>query len=483
MFWRGVLGYLPVNIVQGLVGLLTIYAFTRLLTPDQYGHYALALSVVMLVHTLTFTWLEAAMARFQPREAAGGNLAQHFATIYRAWFALAAVMGVMAVTLLIVLPLEGPLKLALAFGLGATFAKGLVRLAQEHRRAAGRVASAAAVDMITTGGGFAAGVALAALGLGGAAPMAGMAAGFAVCMVWVLPSELKLMKGGKFETARVGQYAGYGLPLAGSLILALVLSTTDRFLLAGFLNEQSVGVYHAGYSLANRTLDVMFIWLGSAAGPAAVAALEFGGRAELERTAREQASFMLLLTLPAAAGLALVSHPLCEVLIGESLREGAAQVTPWIAASGLFAGLTTYYFHTAFTLGKATRLLLVAMAIPAIANVILNIALIPRFGVMGAVWATAASYALGLIASAVLGRRTIALPIPWDTLGRASLATAVMVPAVMLVPAFGGIVELIAKACVGAAVYGAAVLVLDAGGARGQLTRVRGALQNRLAPG
>ena len=32
MFWRGVIGYLPVHIVQGVVGLLTIVTFTRLLT-------------------------------------------------------------------------------------------------------------------------------------------------------------------------------------------------------------------------------------------------------------------------------------------------------------------------------------------------------------------------------------------------------------------------------------------------------------------
>jgi O-antigen/teichoic acid export membrane protein len=45
MFWRGVLGYLPVNIAQGVVGLLTIVLFTRVLTPEQYGVYALAFSV------------------------------------------------------------------------------------------------------------------------------------------------------------------------------------------------------------------------------------------------------------------------------------------------------------------------------------------------------------------------------------------------------------------------------------------------------
>jgi O-antigen/teichoic acid export membrane protein len=209
-----------------------------------------------------------------------------------------------------------------------------------------------------------------------------------------------------------------------------------------------------------------------------VAALEFGGKAELERAAREQAAFMLLIALPAAAGLALVAGPLAEVMVGEELRAGAAAVTPWIAVSGLFAGLTTYYFHTAFTLGKATRLLLAAMAIPAIANIVLNLALIPAFGVMGAVWATLVSYAMGLGASVLMGRRVIALPVPWDTLWKTGVATAAMAVTVVALPAIGGVAELILKAGAGAAIYGAVALVLDAGGARGQLSR----LSARLAP-
>ena len=41
MFWRGVMGYLPANVVQGVVGLLTIVTFTRVLSPHDYGAYAL----------------------------------------------------------------------------------------------------------------------------------------------------------------------------------------------------------------------------------------------------------------------------------------------------------------------------------------------------------------------------------------------------------------------------------------------------------
>lgn len=482
MFWRGVLGYLPVNIVQGVVGLLTIVVFTRALNPAQYGDYAIALSVVMVVHTTLFTWLEAAMARFQPAEAKAGGLADHFASIYRSWAFIAAGLLLVGGLALAVWPLALPLKLALATGLGGTIFKGLARLAQEHRRAAGRVREAAMLDMVTTAGGFAMGAGLALAGFGAAAPLSGLAIVTTLCLVWVLPSELRLARGGKFQPARIQGYAAYGLPLAASLILTLVLGTVDRFLIAAYMDSENVGVYHAGYSLANRTLDVIFIWLGSAAGPAAIAALEFGGRPALEKTAREQSSLMILIAIPAAVGLALVASPLAELLVGENLREGAARVTPWIAASGLFAGLTTYYFHTAFTLAKATRLMLLAMTVPAIANIVLNIALIPRFGLMGAVVATAISYALGLVASAVIGRRAIALPIPWDTLLRAGAASAVMALVVSLIPDFGGVIELSLKAAAGGLVYGLIALALDAGGARSQVVRLVGRLRAKASP-
>jgi O-antigen/teichoic acid export membrane protein len=126
----------------------------------------------------------------------------------------------------------------------------------------------------------------------------------------VLPRELKHMTGGKFDKTLAATYASYGMPVAMSLILALVLSSTDRLLLGAFLDEAAVGVYHAGYSLGSRTLDVVFIWLGMAGAPALIAALERGGQPAVNEAAREQAGFMVLLTLPAAVGLALVARPL-----------------------------------------------------------------------------------------------------------------------------------------------------------------------------
>ena len=378
-------------------------------------------------------------------------------------------------------PAPMPLKIAIGAGLATILFRSSAKLVQERRRAAGDVRAAALLDVVMTAGGFAIGAGLAIAGFGGALALVGLGAAAAVCLIFALPGELRQARGGAYEPARARMYASYGTPVALSLIFALVLASTDRFLIAAYLNETSVGVYQAGYSLANRTLDVMFIWLGMAGGPAAIAALERGGKAALHQTAREQAGFMVALALPAAVGLALVARPLADVMVGERLRDGAAQVTPWIAASAFFAGVTTYYFHTAFTLARRTGLLLLAMAVPAAANVALCLILIPRFGLQGALWATLASYGLGAIASFSLGRRAIALPVPWETLAKAALAAAAMALAVQAIPAIGGALELAAKAGVGALVYSLAAYALDICGARSHSGRLVRALQARGA--
>ncbi len=76
------------------------------------------------------------------------------------------------------------------------------------------------------------------------------------------------------------------------------------------------------------------------------------------------------------------------------------------------------------------------MAIPAGANLVLNLrpdpALRPR---TGALWSTAASYGVGAVGAAILGRRACPLPVPWTALAKSGLASGLMaVRSVLAVP-------------------------------------------------
>jgi len=481
MFWRGVWGYLPANIVQGVVGFGAIWIFTRLLSADDFGRYALAFSVMTLAHVVVFSWLEAAMARYWAAQSPGQTMAAHFASLYRTAFILIGLFVPVAGVILWLVPLDPLFKLAIGVGLAGCPARCLAKLAQERYRAAGEVSRSALLDIATTMGGLAIGVGFALAGAGGAAPLLGLGLAPLCALPFILPGELAQARQGVVEIKRLKAYAAYGYPIAASLTLALVLASTDRFLLAIFTDEAAVGAYHAGYSIANRTLDVLFLWLGAAGQPALVMALERGGLERLKEAAREQASTFFLIGIPAAAGVALVARPLAEVMIGESLRDAAAQVTPWIAVSALLYGLTAYYFGQAFTLGQKTRLLLVAMTVPAGANVVLNLILIPRFGLIGAAWATAISFGLGLLVTLLMGRRVLPLPIPWDCLIRCLIATGLMALVVGAIPPIGGFVELVVDASVGALVYGLAAITMNAAGVRDLMLKLIAQVRQRGA--
>ena len=481
MFWRGVLGYLPANIIQGVVGFLAIIVYTRLLSAEDFGRYALAFSIMTMAHVATFSWLEAAMARFWAAQRDGADMASHFASLYRTAFIMIGLFLPMAGLAIWLWPMPEGFRLPIAVALLGVPVRCLTKLAQERYRAAGEVRKAASLDIWNTLAGFGVGAAFALSGGGAASPLAGLLIAPLFALPFILPGELREARSGYLDRERLRNYAVYGYPIAASLGLALVLASTDRFLLALFMHEAAVGAYHAGYSIANRTLDVMFIWLGTAGTPALVMALERGGREQLAVAAREQASTLILIGLPAAVGVALVARPLSEFMIGEDLRDAAALVTPWVALSALLSGLTVYYFHQAFTLGRRTGWLLAAMSVPALANVALNIVLIPRFGVVGAAWATAASFAIGLVASWAIGRRILPLPLPWTTLIQCSLCAGVMALAVWFLPSIGGFPELMLDASVGAIVYSGCAFALNAGGVRDLARRLIGALQVRRA--
>ena len=156
-------------------------------------------------------------------------------------------------------------------------------------------------------------------------------------------------------------------------------------------------------------------------------------------------------------------------MIGEAMRAQAAAIMPWIALSGLINGFVLHYVSEGFQLSKRTALRAGLMVIPVIANIALNAILLPRIGLMGAVYSTVACYALALVLLALAGRRLIPLAWPWTDFLRVAGSCAAMAITVRLLPSLGGLPELLLKAAAGAITYGLATLVFDAAGARSAL--------------
>lgn len=473
MLARLLLGYLPVQLTQALVSFGSVWVFTRLLGAEDYGRYALVLTVMALIHTASLTWSEAAAYRFHTRSEADQSLPDHVATSLALTVIAVGPALILCAIAWGIAHWQPEYRPALLFLFVLLPLNTLVTATLEMHKAAQRVRAFVGIELVRVAGGFVLGTGLALLcNLGAAAPFAGMTLASAIAAAIALPRLLGRAKGGRFQRARAQAHLAYGWPVALALLLDLALSAGDRFVIAAILGDAAVGAYAAGYGVADKTLLFLSVWAGMASVPVMMAAYDQGDTGAFRQAGLRYFRLVMLLVMPAAVGMALVARPLAEVMIGPELRATAASIIPLIALGGLFNALQLY-FAEAFPMARRTGVRAALLAVPACLNIGLNVWLVPVFGLMGAVGATVFCYGLLVVLYAVIGRRFAAFPVEWRTVAEVAGCCSIMAVAVSLVPAWGGLLELFSKAAVGASVYGLCVFLLDAGKIRHLVAEMR----------
>lgn len=475
MIGRSMLAYVPVNLASLIVSFGGIVILTRLLGSAEYGRYAVAMITMMGLHMGFFTWLEAAMARYQARAERENDVSTHVKTIYMYALRTAVPALIFFWAAIYLVPFINPeLKAILYVGLASTSVQLFMNIGMEAHKAAHRIsrysASYASFQLMS----FTLGLIFVILFRehGILTPEAGMFVGIIVATLTVLsidlPFMLKQMKGGTVEADRAQRYFSYGMPISISLILTYALSSGDMYLITWLIDESAAGEYSASYNLANRSLDVLFIWIGMAITPIAVTALEKEGLEKSTRVLRDYGAGLLWIAMPAATGIALVAEP-AGFILGEEVRQGAVKIMPAIAFAGVMNGMISYYAQRAFMLSGKTNMFVWAMVPPVLINIGMNLILIPKYGLMGAVWSTLVAYAIGLVAALMIGRRYFPIPIPFKAFLQISFACLVMAGIVMGIPIPEGtpdFVEILIKAIIGMMVYGLLCFSTDTAGCR-----------------
>lgn len=467
----GLLKVAPLQIAQALVGFGAIAAFTRLMSPDEFGRYALALSASMAAHTLLFTWAEAAAFRFFATARAERRLRDHYATLLALVLALGAAVLLATAALLFIVGFRHEIAALSAFAAAAAVLRFLTRITRESDRAALEISRFAALETVYVALGFAAGVAfLLVADLGPAAPFAGLALAGAVIALVDAPRLLARARGGVPSPKRAFVYAAYGAPLALALAIDLCVQTAARFILAHESGAAELGAYAAAFGLA-RPLDLIFMAAGATLSPLILTAYEQNGAEAAREKARQAFALLIALATPAAVGLALVAHPLTALMIGEGLRDTAARTLPWLALTGLLSGFNVYYLSEAFQLSRRTGLRALVMLAPGVTQLALTAALASSLGAVGAALAAATAAGVGAVLLTAIGRGLIALPLPVGVFLRVTGAAAIMV-CVMLMTRGEGPYNLALTIVYGALAYAVGAIVFDVLGTRARASAV-----------
>ena len=215
----------------------------------------------------------------------------------------------------------------------------------------------------------------------------------------------------------LGEMLGFGLPKVPHGLMVQVQNLADRKILDWYVPRAVVGVYQVGYSLA-EAVKFPLSSFETAWGPFVYSRLK---QEDAPRTLARVATYAFAAFVFIGLGVALFARELLVVMAPRHPEfRAAAAVVPIVVLAYLFHGL---FLLTSIGIGvaKAARRYPMVTAVAAAVNVGANFALIPRFGMLGAAWATVLSYATMAALGWALSRALYAVAFEWGRLLRVAL--------------------------------------------------------------
>jgi O-antigen/teichoic acid export membrane protein len=199
----------------------------------------------------------------------------------------------------------------------------------------------------------------------------------------------------------------FGLPLVPSALLLWVTNFSDRFFLVKLTDTSEVGLYSVGVRVASAM--VLLLTAFRTAWPAFAYSIKSDD--EAKHTYAWVLTYLVVLSTWIATALTLLSPWIVDWLTTPEFASASRVVGPLSFAAVSFGG----YIVLAIGIGRARRTQFnwVITGIAAVVNIVLNLTLIPPFGMMGAAIATVAAYTVMFVGMAWWSQRVFPVPYQW----------------------------------------------------------------------
>ena len=227
---------------------------------------------------------------------------------------------------------------------------------------------------------------------------------FGAAIIWVrFPKKIVIgLRGSIAKPALM-----YGLPFIPHAIAGIMLQATDRIVLAASTDLSTVGLYALAANLSSGVI-IIATGMQTAWTPFLLRAHRDSDQQSLNIIPHYALGMHGLVALGVLC-LALTAPEVIAILTRDSYAD-AAYVIPVLACVGLFRSFYFAHVAVAMTEGKVARYL-VAVSLPAaLLNLVLNILWIPKYGALGAAFATLAASILLTVGALRLSRAAFVVP-------------------------------------------------------------------------
>jgi O-antigen/teichoic acid export membrane protein len=406
-----------------VVAFLAAPVFARILSPGDWGRYSLSVTAAVVSGRLLGGWIEQGISRFLP------GAKDTDAKQLRAVSIVAALcIGLLIVVLAVAISgfiLEHRLLVVMTGGLAAAqiLMQAVLAILRSDHRSGIFAALTAGAAIGAFGIGVVGALTLVDAGLGRVVGQAAGTAAMAVVGIVVIRSALDAQIW-KASTARplIMRSIRYGAPMTMWLVAADIMSAGDRWIIAALSDADSVGVYSANYQLAAAGTLVLFTPFMLALTPTLMSTWDSGNAPVVRSLLRTSARYGLHLTALLTVLAAILGQLASETVLGADYLPPPGVIPAVVAGSGMWQ--VGHYLQKPLEFRAKTFILAGLGLACALVNVGLNLALIPKMGIVGAAVATATAFWLYALACAIIGARAFSWPVPWSTIGAATAVIA-----------------------------------------------------------
>jgi O-antigen/teichoic acid export membrane protein len=264
----------------------------------------------------------------------------------------------------------------------------------------------------------------------------------------------------RFTLKGLKVYLKFSIPQIPNPILLWVMSSSSRYFITHLLGISQAGIYSASNGLGNLIsffcAPISFILF-----PVIARFWDQGDQARVRRFLEYSTKLFLLLSIPATAGIYILSQPLLRSLTTAEYLAGRNLVL-LVALGVVFLGIYQINVYIILLSGRTKWWLTLILAIGAGSSALINAALIPRIGIMGAAISIIVSYFILCVIVTVWAKKMVGFKIDIMFIFKLVVASAIMGFCVNLIPVSGTLLSLVLPTIAGVAIFGIVILVTKA---------------------
>lgn len=456
-FFKASFGYALSQIIGFGVSLLSFPLLTRILSVSEYGVLGLCSTSLLFGCALSKLGIQNSIVRFYYDYRNRGELQVFFSTLWWGGCGAAAAISLLLVPFFLILGPAGYRTPFLTVVL-VVFGMSLFSIVSNFLRAEERNGTNATLNLVFRAVSTFAGIALVYFWNAGVSGI--FLAQFVVVMLitakYVAEYFARYSPSTRlFSPPLFREAVSFGVPLIAFELSSIALAFSDRYLITRFCGAEQLGIYTAGYTVCFYIADILKQPLGMSVIPIYLRLYTEQGVEATVAFVREIVGYVFLIISPVFAGTCAIKEDLL-VLLASSKYSGAAVIIPWVLGSTLLYACQPL-LAAGFTINKQTRTASVIIVSGAILNVLLNLILLPRFGIIAAAWSTAVAYVGVLLLMAMASARSFPLSLPFRRITFYLLSSAVMYLAVVQ----SGVESLLLRIALGGLVYSLLVIAFD----------------------